>query len=131
VSRQQYLQELLKYWQDKAGESLEAARDEFQAGRYAFTVNRLYYVCFYVITAVFLQENIVTKKHSGLRAAFHRDFVKTGRVNVHQGKLFDELFEARQRGDYVGLIFFDREEVEDWVQRTSEFLQELISLLKT
>ena len=127
MSRQQYLPELLKYWQDKAGESLEAARDEFQAGRYAFTV----YFCFYVITAVFLQENIVTKKHSGLRAAFHRDFVKTGRVNVRPGKLFDELFEARQRGDYVGLIFFDREEVEDWVQRTSEFLQELISLLKT
>lgn len=102
MNRQRHLQELLEYWHHQAKEALAAARDEFRAGRYAFAVNRLYYACFYAITAVFLQENLVTKKHSGLRAAFHREFIKTGRVQVIHGKLFDELFEARRGGIILG-----------------------------
>lgn len=107
MNEQERLKELVCYWLNKAQESLDAARDELKAGRLSFSVNRIYYACFYAVSAVLLQEKLQFKKHSGVRAAFHQHFVKSGIVSHEHGKLYDELFEARQRGDYIELVSFE------------------------
>jgi len=38
--------EAVRYWRDKALESLTAARRELSAGAYAFAINRAYYALF-------------------------------------------------------------------------------------
>ncbi|MBM4273570.1 MAG: HEPN domain-containing protein [Deltaproteobacteria bacterium] len=124
------LNTIISYWIIKSQESLEAAGDELKAGRLSFSVNRIYYACFYMITAVLLQENLHFKKHSGLRAAFHQNLVKTDKVSREHGKLFDELFEARQRGDYFELVFFERPMVEYWLNRAQDFINDVKSLLR-
>jgi uncharacterized protein (UPF0332 family) len=115
------LQEIIRYWLEKADESLDAARDELQAGRLTFAVNRIYYACFYAVSAVLLQERLQFTKHSGVRGAFHKHLVKPGLVGLDHGKLYDELFEARLRGDYIELVHFEAWQVEAWLPRTSEF----------
>jgi uncharacterized protein (UPF0332 family) len=45
------------------------------------------------------------------------------------GKLYDELFEARQRGDYFEMVFFERAEVEEWLIKTKMFVAELRNLV--
>ena len=46
MSKEDYFQDLLVYWQEKAYESLDSAEDEMKAGRFSFSVNRLYYAMF-------------------------------------------------------------------------------------
>ncbi|MBC7264045.1 MAG: HEPN domain-containing protein [Chloroflexi bacterium] len=121
--------EVVRYWWAKAKESLASAQRELEAGAYAFAVNRLYYAAFYGVSAALLERQLSFKKHSGVRAAFQREFIKSGLLDVQWGRLYDQLFEDRQEGDYVALISFDREYVETQLTRCIQFLNELRPLI--
>lgn len=124
------LKEVLRYWIEKAADSLDAAGDELKAGRLSFSVNRIYYACFYIISAVLLQQRLRFKKHSGVRAAFHKHLVKPGLVGREYGEFYDEIFEARQRGDYLELVYFEKEQVEEWLQKARQFVETIRLLIK-
>ncbi len=115
---------------EKANDSLNAAQDDLKAGRFSFSVNRIYYACFYAVSAVLLQKGLRFKKHSGVRAAFHKHIVKPGLISRESGQFYDEIFEARQRGDYIELVRFEKEQVEKWLQRASEFVKAVRALIK-
>ena len=127
MTDQEKRREIIKYWIEKAQESLDAAYDEMAANRLSFAVNRIYYACFYAVSAVLLEKNLEFKKHSGVRAAFHKHLIKSGQLKNEYGKLYDELFEARQRGDYIELVTFQKRQVEDWLTRTKIFIQDIIT----
>jgi len=124
------LNEVVSYWIEKANDSLNAAQDDLKAGRFSFSVNRIYYACFYAVSAVLLQKGLRFKKHSGVRAAFHKHIVKTGLINREHGQFYDEIFEARQRGDYIELVHFEKEQVEKWLKQAREFAKAVRSLIK-
>ena len=79
--------EMVRYWWLKAQDSLSSARREFEAGSYSFAMNRLYYAVFYGVCAALLERQQAFRKHSGVRAAFHRQFIKTGQLNMKWGRL--------------------------------------------
>lgn len=130
-NKEENLKELVQYWLKKSQESLDAARDEMKAGRLSFSVNRIYYACFYAVSAVLLQERLRFKKHSGVRTAFHQNLVKPGMVSIEHGRFYDELFEARQRGDYIELVSFEKEQVENWLQHATQFVEAIKLLIKS
>ncbi len=78
-----------------------------------------------------LQEKLRFKKHSGVRTGFHQHLVKSGAVNREHGKLYDELFEARQRGGYIEHVSFEEIQVEDWLRGAEQFVGALNSLIKS
>jgi uncharacterized protein (UPF0332 family) len=121
--------QVVHYWWSKAEESLASARRELEAGALTFAANRLYYAAFYAVSAALLERGMQFKKHSGVRAAFHREFIKTGPLDVKWGKLYDQLFEDRQEGDYVALTSFDREYIETQLTRCAQFLSEIRPLI--
>jgi len=125
------LKDIIHYWMKKSLDSLDAAYDELKAGRLSFSVNRIYYACFYAVSAILFQEGFRFKKHSGVRAAFHKHLVKTGRVIREYGQFYDEVFEARQRGDYVGLVYFEKGQTEDWLQKAGHFVEVIKTLSKS
>ncbi|MBN1850011.1 MAG: HEPN domain-containing protein [Deltaproteobacteria bacterium] len=120
---------LIKYWFEKAHESLESARNEYKDGRLSFAMNRIYYACFYALTAVFRFRNKTFKKHKGLRSALHRDLVKNKILEDRWGKFFDDVFEARQRGDYTPMVKFEPDQLEYFLQQTEYFLNEMEKLI--
>lgn len=124
------LKDVIRYWTEKAEDSLEAAADELNAGRLSFSVNRIYYACFYIVSAVLFQENLRFKKHSGVRAAFHQHFVKQGLINLGYGQFYDEIFEARQRGDYIELVSFEKKQINEWLQKARGFVKRVKTLIK-
>ncbi len=130
MNEEESLKELVRYWFEKSRESLDAARDELKAGRLSFSVNRIYYACFYAVSAVLLQKKLRFKKHSGVRAAFHQQLIKSGMVDDQYRKFYDELFEARQRGDYIELVSFEEKQVEEWLQQAEQFVEAIKSLVK-
>lgn len=99
--------EVVRYWWGRARESLDAAQREFAIGSYAFAMNRAYYAMFYAVSALLLEEGHKFKKHSGVRAAFNREIIKTGRMEKRYGNLYNEIFDDRQEGDYVEFTKFD------------------------
>jgi len=94
-------------------------------------MNRLYYAAFYGVSAVLLEQEKSFRKHSGVRAAFHRQFIKTGLLDMKWGRLYDQIFEDRQEGDYVVFVSFEQEYVLFQLAQCSEFLDELGKLLSS
>jgi len=74
-------------------------------------VNRLYYACFYAVTALLIENEIAAKKHSGVKQMFGLHFVSTGIVAKEIGKFYTELFELRQDSDYESYFEFEVQEV--------------------
>jgi uncharacterized protein (UPF0332 family) len=123
--------EAVRHWWDKAHESLDAARRELAAGAHAFAVNRAYYALFYAVSALLLQEGHRFRKHSGVRAAFNREIIRTGRIGRKFGDLYNELFDDRHAGDYIAFTKFDAPYVQEKVEAREEFLRELRPLIKS
>lgn len=98
--------EVIRYWWEKAQDSLSSAKREYSAKAYGFAINRIYYAAFYAVSALLLEHRFTFKKHSGVRVTFHREFVKTGLIDVKWGKFYDRLFEDRQEADYTAIIEF-------------------------
>jgi len=132
VTPEEHRAGVVQYWWTKAEECLSSAQRELNAGALAFAKNRIYYAAFYAVSAALLERQASFKKHSGVRAAFHREFVRSGLLDVKWSKFYDQLFEDRQEGDYIALIDFEREYVESQLAQCREFhvaLRPLISSL--
>jgi uncharacterized protein (UPF0332 family) len=104
-------QTLVSYRLDRARETFEEAKVLLESGHANACVNRLYYACFYAVSALLLTRNISTSKHSHVRALLHRDYIKPGQVSKEMGDHYDLLFNNRQKGDYEDLVVFDSEHV--------------------
>lgn len=44
------------------------------------------------------------------------------------GKLYNRLFDARQEGDYVDFVLFDKDTVEPWISEVKEFIENVSRL---
>lgn len=121
---------LVEYRVNRARETLEEARLLSSAGHANACVNRLYYAAFYAVLALLLSEGLSSKKHSGVRSLFDREWVKTGRVPVHLGRLYRRLFDSRQKGDYADHVEFDIEMVAPWIEEVEVFVETVNGLLE-
>ena len=116
------------FWVQKAHEALASAGSELGAGRISFAVNRLYYACFYAASAHFLANHVRFTKHSGVRAAVHRDLVKPGVLTVDEGRLYDRLFVDRQEADYLELTEFEPAAVQKDLEASQRLVLKLCGL---
>jgi len=120
---------LIVYRMERAHEAIEEAKMLFDAGHINAYVNRLYYACFYAVSALLLTKDFSTSKHGYLRSLMHREFVKTGLIPKELGKHFDMLFDNRLEGDYADFARFKADEVSGWLERTQEFVRHIEGLI--
>ena len=120
---------LAKYRMERASETLREAKLLFDSGLLSGYVNRLYYACFYALSACLLLRGFSTSKHSYARSLLHRELVKTRLIPKDLGRFYDSLFENRQKGDYTDMIRFDAEKVGPWFDRATEFVNAVSDLL--
>ncbi|WP_258360785.1 HEPN domain-containing protein [Moorella sulfitireducens (nom. illeg.)] len=122
---------LAKYWMDKARRSLNTARREFEEKNYDFCANRLYYAAFYAVSAVLMLQGKYYKKHSGVRAALHRDLVKPGIIPEEYGTLYDALLRDREEIDYIAFVEPDPEVIKEEITKVEELLNILADIMVT
>lgn len=122
--------ELIRYRLARAAETLLEAEQMLQQGHANTFVNRLYYACFYAVLALSIPKGFSSSKHSGVRAFFHKEFIKTGMLEVRLGSLFDRLFDTRQKADYVDLVYFDAGEVGPWLDEARDFVESVNALIE-
>jgi uncharacterized protein (UPF0332 family) len=122
--------ELVSYRLQRARETLADALILADAGRWNPCVNRLYYACFYAVSALLIQEGLSSTKHTGLRSLFNRHFVKTNKVPKDKARIFNDLFERRQEGDYVDFVSFEESQVLTWLPEAEAFVKNLADLIE-
>jgi uncharacterized protein (UPF0332 family) len=121
-------QALITYRLERARETLEEARVLLETGHANACVNRLYYACFYAVSALLLTRNISASKHTQVRASLHRDYIRPGHVSKEMGDHYDLLFDSRHKGDYEDLAVFEVKDVRPWLEPTKSFLDHIADL---
>ncbi|MDZ7697082.1 MAG: HEPN domain-containing protein [Deltaproteobacteria bacterium] len=121
---------LVAYWMEKAHESLAAGRSEYNSGRLTTAVRDLYYAAFYALTSFLLKEGRSFKKHTGVKAALHRDLIKEGILEPEWGRFYNKIFDSRHEGDYQPLRVFQAEEVKLYLEQCGGFIAWMEALLK-
>jgi uncharacterized protein (UPF0332 family) len=121
--------ELVKYRLERADEAFEEAKLLAEKSKWNTAVNRLYYCCFYAVTALLAKEDMSSSKHTGVRALFNLHYVKTGKVPKEIAQTYNDLFEKRQEGDYMDFVRFDEAQVSPLIPETEKFLSHIKSII--
>jgi uncharacterized protein (UPF0332 family) len=120
---------MIGLWLKKADEALASAELEVNAGHTGFAVNRLYYACFYAVTALLLRDGKQFARHSAVKSEFVRSYVKPGQVDATWNKFYQKLFDDRQEGDYVPTVSFEKSDVSARLHQAREFIDLIRGLI--
>ena len=121
---------LVSYRITRANETLEDARILANAGRWNACVNRLYYACFYAVSALLVRHGLSSSKHSGVRSLFNRQYVKTDKVPKDLARIYNDLFERKQEGDYIDFVRFQESQVLQWLSKAEQFIGHITTLVE-
>ena len=114
---------LIKYRIERSYQSFEEANYCFQGDMFNLTINRLYYSCFYIVTALLICENFYPKTHKGTRNLFNQQFILTKKIIEELSEHYTKLFDLRQECDYKDFVEYNREDVEPLIEKTKDFLK--------
>ncbi len=122
-------EDLASYHLQRSVETLEDACILANLGRWHSCVNRLYYACFYAVSALLIRDSLSSSKHTGIRSFFNKHYVKTDKIPKHFGLLYNTLFEGRQEADYMPFVSFTEEQVRPWISQTEDFIQYITRMI--
>ena len=121
--------DLVNYRLQRAYEALEDAHILAGACRWNTCVNRLYYACFYAVSALLIQQGLSSSKHTGVRSLFNRHYVKTGKVTKEIAQTYNDLFERRQESDYLDFIHFKESQASPWISKAEVFIKHIETII--
>ena len=114
---------------EKAKKTFAEIENHVQLGYWHTAANRLYYACFYAVTALLVQNGIVAKTHQGVINQMGLHFVKTNIFSKQEGGLFQDLFELRQEGDYEDWITLSEDDIIPLVDPVKNFIDKIEQLI--
>ena len=115
----------------RSNDTFEDAKLLADNGRWNSVVNRVYYACFYAVSALLYSKGIEPKTHAGIRTIFFDEYIKTGLIEKDFGKLYSDLFDLRQEGDYSDFVIFEKELVEPLLSKSVDLLDTVNSLIRS
>jgi uncharacterized protein (UPF0332 family) len=123
-------QDYVDYRFKSAKDTLNAAESLARDGHWNSVINRLYYVCFYAISALLYKNDLNARSHSGLKHQFILHFIKTGLIDKKLAGVYIELFDFRQEGDYADFKDFDKDKTMPLFEPVEELLEKIENLIK-
>ena len=122
-------QTLVKYRLEQANESVKAAQLLFENKLFTSAMNRIYYSMFYSVQALLVLNEKAFSKHGQVKGYFNKGFIKSGIFTKEFGKLFNTVFEYRQKFDYVDLLLPEEELISDYIGEARKFVDQISSFL--
>lgn len=122
-------EDYINYRIERAEETLIEVESHLSNKFWNTAINRMYYACFYAVSALLVRENVDVNSHIGVRQQFGQLFVKTGIIDRELGKHFTELFEKRNRGDYNDFIDYSESEARELLPKTIDLINQIKALL--
>lgn len=114
---------------ERAYKTLADAKAIVAAGMWNAAANRLYYACYYMVSALLVNKGFEASTHSGVIRMFSLNFVKEGFVSDEMGRFYSKLFELRQTGDYADWVYLTEEDVAPLVPKVEEFMDTIKGLI--
>lgn len=118
-------EDYINYRIEKAKHTLNEVQTHIENGFYNTAINRMYYACFYAVSALLLKHKIEVSSHAGIRQQFGMHFVKTGIISRDLAKHYTELFEKRNKGDYNDFYDYDEETALSLYPFSKTFIEEI------
>ena len=122
---------LIQYRLERASESLNAAKLLFENNMYIPAMNRIYYSMFYSVQALLILKESTFSKHGQVKGFFNREYIKTNIFPIDYGKLFNTVFEYRQKYDYVDLVVPDKDIISDYITEAEKFINKISEYIDT
>jgi uncharacterized protein (UPF0332 family) len=123
------INDLIKYRLERSFETFKEAKIMIDNEFWNASVNRIYYSCYYLVSAILLSKNIETSTHKGIRQKFGLHFIQEGIVSKEDGRFFSDLYDRRQTGDYDDFISYDKDTVLKLYKQAEGFIKRLSDLL--
>ena len=124
-------QQIIQYRLDRAKESLNAARIMFDHELLMSAMNRIYYSMFYAVQALLILNDQSFSKHGQVKGYFNKEFIKTGRFPKEFGKIFNIVFEYRQKYDYIDLSNPEKILISDYLIEAKRFIEKISEYIKS
>jgi uncharacterized protein (UPF0332 family) len=115
----------------KAKDTLTEAKGSAEMGFWCTVANRVYYACYYAVTALLIKNGHPTHTHHGVFTLFGKHFVHTGIVSKEQNKLFGKLLELRQTGDYSDTVVIEEKNIKPLLEPAENFIKTIEQLILT
>ena len=113
----------------KAKNTLVEAKGNIEMGFWHTAANRLYYVCYYAVTALLIKNGYSAHTHGGVFTLLGKHFVLEGLVSKEQNQLYGTLLELRQKGDYNDWIVIQEENIVPLIEPVENFIREIEQLI--
>ena len=123
-------EDYIRYRINRAKEILIELDNIIALGYWNTAINRMYYACFYAVSALLSKYDLEVSSHSGIRQKFGENFVKTGKFDKYLAKHFTDLAVKRNQGDYNDFFDFSEESVKELFPLTIEFVSQVIELIQ-
>jgi len=98
-------------------------------GYWNAAINRMYYGCYYAVSALLISKGIQAQTHAGVRQMLGLHFVKTGLLSARNNAFFSDLFAKRHSGDYDVYIYFNEEITKSLYPQAIEFIEKIKMLI--
>ena len=99
--------DIVRYRLENAHSTLDEVATHIDNGFYNTAISRMYYACYYAVSALLIANRITTKSHDGVKQMFSLHFIKAGKVDTKYGRFYSTLFQKRITGDYEDLFNHD------------------------
>ena len=120
---------LILYRLERADETLKEVEILANESHFNAAANRLYYACFYAVTALLVANGHNTQSHAGVKTLLGLHFVSKGLLSNEHGKTFSRLFEIRHSGDYDDFVYCDKEMIDEYTPKAKDFIIAIKKLL--
>jgi uncharacterized protein (UPF0332 family) len=122
--------EIISYRIKRAQETFQEVQLHIENKLWTTAINRLYYACYYAVSALLLKHDIKTQSHSGTRQMFGFHFIKTEIIPKSLGKLYSDLFDMRHSGDYDDFVDYSQEDVLSVLNPARDLISRIEQLVK-
>lgn len=121
--------EIIKYRITRAHQTFLEIDKHIENELYDTAINRLYYACYYAVTALFISKEIKAQTHIGVRQMFGLHFIKNGLIDKNLGRYYANIFDKRLTSDYDDFIDYSKDEVLALMKPANELISKINQLI--
>ncbi len=122
--------EVVKFRLEKANKTFAEISTLIENEFYRTAANRLYYACFYAATALLINDGYETHTHSGVKTLLGLHYFSTEKIEKVFGKMYRQLFNLRQTGDYEDWTDIEAEDIKPFLVPAEKFIETIENLIK-
>jgi len=120
---------IVKHRLQKARNTFTEVKGIVEMGYWHAAANRLYYACFYAVTALLIKNGHSSRSHNGVFTLLGEHFVVTGIISKEQNRLYRKLFDLRQDGDYDDWVVVDESDIIPLLEPAENFITDIENLI--